>query len=139
MAKAIFVLAFLLNIVWEVGQGSFYSSYRDIPLALRLMFCSLAAIMDAVFITGTYYTGRFILHDPRWIYYLRASGYIVILLVGAIAAVISERIALALGWWGYTPSMPQLSFLEVGLLPVAQLSALSLATFLLARCIFKSA
>lgn len=54
---------------------------------------------------------------------------------GAITAILIEILALALGWWRYSPLMPSLQFSgqSIGLLPLVQMALLPSLAFLLAR------
>lgn len=131
MALTVFTVAFLLNFAWEVLQVFAYTSNRQLSMIEHLAFCVLAALADALFITAIYYVGRIALKDKTWITRLNAKSVCMVMLIGAIASLIVERVALSYGWWCYGPKMPQL--FQVGLLPVVQLSLLPIVTFLIVR------
>jgi hypothetical protein len=133
MTWIIFILAFFLNWVWEVAQLTVYEGFKNPSSTYRLIHCLPATIMDALFIVGMYYAGRVLLRDRQWISHVKVLGYTVVILIGAVAAVLTEKVALKFGWWSYGPDMPRLPLFGIGLLPVAQLSCLPVITFLAAR------
>ena len=137
MAWIIFIIAFLLNWVWEVTQLTAYEGFINLSSAYRLIHCLPTTIMDALFIVGVYTAGRVVLRDRRWISHMRVLGYAVVILIGAVAAVLIEKVALNLGWWSYGPNMPRLPLLGTGLLPLAQFLVLPVITFLAARWLFR--
>ncbi len=114
----IFILAFLLNFAWESLHVVLYAGNHSKMLPWATLF-------DAVFITAL---GFLFLHYD----YLRKRIWLSVI-IGIVAAVIIEYIALASGWWTYNPSMPRVPLLGTGLTPTMQLGLLSYIIFKLAR------
>jgi len=117
----LFVAAFLLNWVWEISQMSFYiedgNSWRE-----KFPSCTLATFGDALLTLLAYGIGVFVTGNSRW-----GGGWKVYLTAaacGTIFAVIIEWLVQFTNVWTYNDSMPRVPILNVGLLPVLQLTIL---------------
>lgn len=128
-----FVVAFALNLVWEHLHVTLYDcsagcnvntlSFLPLPILVR------ASLFDAFFITALYI---FIATFHRSLIWVRTWNPFDIILVAGIAmtsAALIERSALATHKWTYSPLMPLVPILTVGLSPFLQLALLAFATY----------
>ncbi len=112
------VLAFLLNFAWEVIQMPLYkNALFTIP---HIAFCALASVADAIMVLLIYFSFALIYKDPLWIQNFSLSRILVLMLVGAIGAVIAEMRHVSAESWSYASSMPIIPIVDVGLSPVLQ-------------------
>ena len=115
----IFVLAFLLNFLWEHAHSFLYEHYKggDITGFILLR----AALADAAIITllslPFVFVGRF-----------RGNLYILVTLC-VLVSVFIELYALQTGRWAYNDFMPLVPLLSVGLTPTIQLGLLGYVSY----------
>ncbi len=114
----LFVCAFALNWIWEIAQLSAYQTTEKSILE-SLLFCTLASVIDALTILAIYRVAVFLFDRAAMKFYLTAA------LLGALWAVVFEKIAFTLGWWSYHEEMPRVPLLGTGLLPFMQLTTLA--------------
>ncbi len=116
------ILAFLLNLAWEVIQGPLYKGYRyDVP---HITFCALASVADAIMVLLIYYGLALIFKNPLWVQNLSVPRILLVMLIGGIGAILAEIRHLSSGTWAYAESMPIIPQVEVGLSPVLQFTVL---------------
>ena len=114
----IFIIAFLLNFVWEYFHSALYSFYQHelitMPILLR------AAAVDAIMITTFFLLSAAVpVKYHLWL----------VLAAAAATAIALEVFALQTGRWEYNDLMPIIPILNIGLTPVLQLPFLSYITF----------
>lgn len=115
----ILVIAFGLNWAWEATHAAAYVESTG-PFFFRVRHCLPMAVTDALWtlalwgiVTGLLWrTDR----QPRRLVALAA--------LGAVTAILVERMALADGRWTYNSLMPVIPIVNVGLWPVAQMTVL---------------
>lgn len=127
-SSRLFVVAFALNLAWEMVQMRAYAGMSRISLP-SIAICSAAAIGDSTYVLLLYWAGYILVADKAWISRITPVRLLVILAVGFLVAVILERIALQASLWQYASSMPRIPGIQVGLWPVMQLMTLPLAAF----------
>ncbi|MEP6902291.1 MAG: hypothetical protein ABJA66_11105 [Actinomycetota bacterium] len=109
-------IAFGLNWLWEMAQMFAFEIKPEDGLGKIFLFCTLAAVIDALVTIGIYVLlMKFNLANRKVFYPLT-------ILLGAICAVGFELFALRFELWSYNRTMPVVPFLEVGLLPLIQLT-----------------
>jgi len=110
----VFILAFLLNVVWENLHAVLYTSYKGGEITQFILI--RASLFDAVVITCFLLPFLFLpfLKNKLWL----------ILLIGTLIAVINEWYGLTTSRWAYNSFMPIVPFFEVGLTPMFQLGLL---------------
>lgn len=113
-----FILAFVLNLAWELSQGPLYSGFSY--NAEQMSFCALASVADAVMVILLYYALTLIYKNPYWIYEFTVLRIILIMLIGGIGAVLTEARYVKAGSWSYTDAMPIIPYTNVGLSPILQ-------------------
>ncbi|MEQ9442754.1 MAG: hypothetical protein RIG62_27175 [Cyclobacteriaceae bacterium] len=124
------ITAFILNFIWEVAQGPLYKSFQYD--GKHISFCALAAVAD-MFMVLVLLLGFGFYNSVFWIKQLNIGKVGMLILVGGIGAILSERWHTARGDWSYDESMPLLPGAEVGLSPVLQFAILPLVVFLISR------
>lgn len=121
---SVFLLAFLLNLIWENLHVFLYTGYDNtIPVWSLLVRASLC---DASFITSVYLLLAAIFDDFNW---FNKKGIVKLGLVfffTFMAAILVEKSALTNGRWIYKEAMPLLPYLKTGLTPSLQLFLTSL-------------
>ena len=127
----IFVLAVLLNYVWELGQTPLYEG-TELPAVL--WHCFIAALGDGVLVLlifGAVATSR---RSFAWYLTPTRQSYLAMAAVGFVIAVVVE-------WWGlhitqrwrYSGLMPLVPGTGMGVVPLLQMLVLPPAVFALAR------
>ena len=130
------VISFILNEVWELLQMPLYSSaYYNVE---HIIFCTLGALADIIMILLLYLSYAFIYKNIFWIAQENWFKIFVVMLTGAVGAVLSEKRHLLLGSWAYDQSMPIVPFVNVGLSTFLQFFLLPVIIYFLSyRIILK--
>ncbi|MCR4274987.1 MAG: hypothetical protein NUW02_02990 [Candidatus Campbellbacteria bacterium] len=114
----IFLLAFILNFVWEELHSVLYVHYQG--EAITHLILLRAGLFDAFFITLVSLPSLFI---PK----LRGN-LILPTILATIFAIGLELFALNTGRWVYTDAMPLIPYIQTGFTPSIQLGLLTLIT-----------
>jgi len=109
-----------LNFPWELAQMALYVPKAPTTWADHLFLCLPAALMDGVGIALIYGAGAVLFRRPDWVCRPEGRGWLLSLGLGLSFAVLTEWLALALGWWRYGPQMPVVPGVGVGLSPLLQ-------------------
>ena len=112
------VISFALNWIWEIAQMSAYRTAEK-SWGETLFFCTLATFIDVLVVLAIHGAAVFFINRRGWKFYLTAA------LLGAVCAVLFEKIAFAFGWWRYDEGMIVVPVLGTGLLPFVQLTTLA--------------
>jgi hypothetical protein len=120
---ALFSLAVVPNYPWERAQSRLYV----LPGGAEVQWwmCAAASVADGLMVLLIFRIGWLVTEQHDW--YLRPGirWYAVLLLSGAVVSVAGEWIAIyGAQWWAYSPDMPLVPGLNVGLTPVAQMLVL---------------
>lgn len=127
--STVFVIAFILNLYWELAQLNLYkNAVYDIS---HISFCSLGSIADAIMVTLIYLLFSMILKNEKWIENVHLYQISIMVILGAVGAVLSEKRHLSIGTWEYSNLMPLIPILNVGLSPVLQFILLPGITYFL--------
>ena len=127
LCARIFVIGFLVNLVWENAQGFLYVGYRG--FVEHFWACFVASVIDALVILLVYLVLALVYQELYWPRRNTSVRYVVVALLGGALAVGFELWALAVGEWSYTPLMPVVPGLGVGLSPLVQLMVLPVLTY----------
>ena len=111
--------SFGLNLIWEMAQMFAYEIKPGETLAGILMFCALAAVIDALVTILIYALLAQILTRTN-----RLGFYFAAAFLGAWCAVFFEWFARFFNLWSYNRKMFVIPLLETGFLPFAQLTML---------------
>ena len=112
------VISFALNWIWEIAQMSAYRTAEK-SWGETLFFCTLATVIDVLAVLAIHGAAVFFINRRDWKFYLTDA------LLGAVCAVLFEKIAFAFGWWRYDEGMIVVPILGTGLLPFVQLTTLA--------------
>ena len=116
----LFVIAVLVNYVWEIFQAPLYVGMESFKLVW--WHCGVAALGDGLLVFLIYAAGWAVLGKQDWFAHPGAIGYVVMLLAGLAIGVGIEWLAVFVAKrWAYTAQMPLVPLLNVGLAPVAQM------------------
>ena len=120
---SIFVIAFILNVLWENAHALLYIHYKGAAITEFILF--RAALFDAVMITLIAYIFLDLIKIRHGI--LIATCVLVLFSVGL------EMWAIETGRWAYKVAMPIIPILGVGLTPTVQLGFLGYLSILIQR------
>ena len=130
---ALFIIGFVLQWTWEMAQMFAYQEMAGQQWQRTVLTCTLATIGDILATLLVYGFIAILRWNSRWVLQTRAADYVWAGLDGALIAVVTEKLARAYGQWSYTDAMPIVPVIEVGLLPLVQLTILIPITLWLAR------
>lgn len=121
ISSFIFVLAFLLNFLWEsVHAVLFYADHANYTANFFVKMISYASFIDALLILGIFLVGDLLWKGDCWIKEYDLKKILFTALIGFVIAVIIEAKALFFHQWSYTDLMP--TIFGMGLSPLIQLS-----------------
>ena len=123
-----FAIGAAVNFPWEMAHSRLYRGGAEYTWREHLVCCGLAALADGLGIAALFATGALLFRDPRWTRSPSSVHIGVTALLGLLGAVLTEGLALRLGWWDYGPAMPRLPGTALGLSPLAQFVVLPLVT-----------
>lgn len=115
----IFLLAFLLNVVWENLHAGLYVNYMGGEITEFILL--RASLFDAIVIMAI------LLPFLYWSAFKTREWLIVV--VGTIIAIINEWYGLSTGRWVYDVLMPILPIIHTGITPTLQLGLLAFVVF----------
>ncbi len=114
----LFAVAFIVNLIWELSQMFAFQSTPGSDLVGALFFCSLASLVDAGTTVAIYSFLIFVMNPTGKIFYFSAA------ILGALCAVVFEWFAFRFNLWSYGQQMIVLPIIDIGLLPLVQLTFL---------------
>lgn len=132
----LFLLAVPLHLTWEVAQMEAYD-FPTNSLMDDIIGCFVPSLGDGLMTLIIFWTGWAVFRDSRWILNPGITGYLLMLAVGLLLAVIVEWNAFRTGAWAYNEQMITIPILGVGLLPVLQMLVLPPVTVLLLQWIWR--
>ncbi len=119
----LFCLAVVVNYPWERVQSRLYVLPSGVEV--EWWMCAAASVADGLMALLIFQIGRLGIGQRDW--YLRPGtrGYVVLLLSGAIVSTVIEWSTIHVGQlWAYSPRMPVIPWLNIGLAPLAQMLVL---------------
>ena len=124
-------IALLVNYVWEMLQMPFFEGmYFSDPNAW--LFCLQTSVGDVFITVFIFLVGRLIFGYWSWPHSPGVARITYLVLIGAAIAVTIEIVALKAARWSYSPLMPVVPGIGVGILPVVQLIFLPYLGYVLA-------
>jgi hypothetical protein len=118
---SVFVVAVLLNYLWELAQAPLYVGLERYTAAVFL-HCFVASLGDGIMVLLIVAVGWILFEQWDWFQQPGVAGYLLILVAGLILAVLVEWAGVhILGRWAYTDKMPTVAWVRVGLVPIAQM------------------
>lgn len=126
----IFVISVALNYAWELIQARFFFDMTG--WANMWWHCFVASLGDGLIVWIIYVAGWSVTRRRDWYVSPGLAGYGAMLATGSIIAIAVEWIAVhVLDRWTYTPSMPIIPVLNIGIVPVLQMLVLPPVIFYL--------
>ena len=123
--------------IWEIAQIGAYD-FPETSLMAVVIGCFVPSLGDGLMTLIIYWSGWLLFRDWGWILNPGRSGYLLMMGVGLILALLVEWNALyRTGAWGYNERMIIIPILGVGLLPLLQMMTLPIAAVLLLQRIWK--
>lgn len=123
--------ALVLNIAWELLHGPLYEEYQytwdHISMCLIAAFTDMLTTLIMLFGFGLFYKNIF------WILKLNLSKTLLIIVTGGTGTILLERWHIATGHWEYAEKMPIVPWVEIGLTPLLQFTALPIFIFVIGR------
>lgn len=124
-------ISFLLNAVWENAQAPLYQGYSN--FWQHFPICSTASLGDVLIILILYFVLAAINRNIFWIANISRADIVIVIALGSLVGIGIEKWALAIGHWQYSSNMPLIPYVEVGLLPVLQMSLLPFLTYYISK------
>ena len=132
---SLFIVAILLNYLWELAQAPLYVGLEDYNAGV-FWHCFVASLGDGIMVLLIVVVGWIILQKPDWFVGPGISGYLVMIAAGLLLAVLVEWVAVhKLERWAYAERMPTVPGLGLGLVPIAQMLILPPIIFRIATFI----
>ncbi len=145
----VLAVGFGLNYLWEMAQMPAFADEVGQPFrpgwAFALRHCFLPTLGDMFIVGLTFILGWLVQGRPGWIRQLEWREILLLTLPLVLLAITIELVNVyVLERWTYSPFMPVVPPLGVGLFPMVQLALLTLLTFALVgrfvdrryRCMF---
>jgi len=116
---SVYIVAVLLNYLWELAQASLYVG-QDRYNAAVFWHCFVASLGDGVMVLLIVGVGWITLRQLKWFEHPILSGYLLMLTTGLLLALSVEWVGVhLLGRWQYTARMPLV--IGIGVVPIAQM------------------
>ena len=113
--------AFLLNFVWELLHLPLFNGLDDTHHYVVILHCTKATFGDVVISLAAFYCACFFSGTRDWILTSDKVGLVVFFTVGLLITIGFELLATGpLNRWEYSPLMPIIPVIRVGLSPVMQ-------------------
>ena len=119
----VFIVAVIFNYFWELGQSQLYVGMENLSEMWR--HCLVPSLADGLLVLLIFAAGWWIFGKRDWFERPDVNGYVLMLAVGLAIGIGGEWIAVnVLRLWSYTPRMPLVPLLNIGLTPVVQMTLL---------------
>jgi hypothetical protein len=118
----LFVVSVPLNYVWEFAQSFLYAGLG--PWQTMLWHCFIASLGDGILVWIIYVTGLCIFRRLDWFMSSNpgTARYSVMLITGSVIGIGVEWVAVhVMHRWSYTAAMPIVPYLNIGMVPFAQM------------------
>ena len=126
------VFALMLNYPWEFSQVPLFAGMADAPHWVAIQICARATLGDIVIMLTAYWLVAVIARSRHWIAAPTAAHLTIFVAVGFTITALIEWLALRGLWlgggWEYSPLMPVIPGIGVGLSPLAQWIVMPLLT-----------
>jgi len=122
----IFLVAFFVNLLWEVCHSQLYETCLRLPLKDYIPLITKASLNDGFFVVLFYWITTLFFKNANILE--NHAQLLFFLLIGLIFAYIDEKVSLKLMRWQYSGAMP--TILGVGITPLLEISLTGLFTFL---------
>ncbi len=117
------LFALLLNFPWEVLQAPLFSGMADAPFAEVIRGCTQASLGDVVIMLIAHGTVAIAARSRHWVLAPCGRQLALFIAVGVSITAVIEWLAMTGRWmqgWSYSPAMPVLPGVGIGLAPLLQ-------------------
>ena len=119
----LFATAVLFNYPWELAQSPLYAGMENVQMVR--WHCFVASVGDGLLVLLIFATGWAVLRRREWFMHPEVRGYVVMLAAGLVVGVSIEWVAVyVVERWAYTPQMPLVPGLGIGIVPITQMLVL---------------
>ena len=129
----VFVVAFIVNFIWENAQAPLYAGYNN--FGQHFWICFWATFFDALFVTLMYGLINLLRKGRYNFSKLKQIEVSLILVISLITAIVIEFRALSEGKWAYNQFMPLVYI--IGVTPLIQLFITTLLSFKVIKVFIK--
>jgi hypothetical protein len=129
------VIAFFLNVFWELAQGPLYKGFEY--NWSHILFCALAAIADMLMVLILFFAFGFVYKNVFWIKKMGPNKVLLLVMVGFLGAILAEVWHTLRGDWDYAYNMPLLPVIDIGVSPILQFIVLPWLTFWIVKKLVK--
>lgn len=126
---------FFTNIIWENWQFHLYGGTATSYPQLAITF--FGTLVDVCIFILIYWIMVELFKDREWINNMSWRKLFCLAILGLVAAILNEKIALSLNAWSYLSAMPVVPILHIGLSPLLQLILLPIFSVFVTKLIFK--
>lgn len=117
------VFALLLNFPWEILQAPLFIGMADGPFVDAIKGCSQGTLGDAVIMLSAYWMVSGIARSRDWIFAPSGKQLTLFVAIGVLITAVIEWLATRGYWvqsWTYSPAMPVVPGIGVGISPLLQ-------------------
>ena len=117
------VFALLLNFPWEIMQVRLFAGMASAPYVEAIKGCTQATLGDMIIMLIAYGAVALAAQNRRWMYAPSGRQIAVFVGIGVFITAIIEWLATHGRWiqnWAYSPAMPVLPGVEIGVSPLLQ-------------------
>lgn len=120
MLALVYGISVALNYGWELAQSGLFTGESN--AGNIWLHCFVASLGDGIMVMLLFSIGWLAAGRRNWFVHPGLKGYAILAVAGVFMAVAVEWVAVQmLERWSYTPSMPLVPGIEVGLIPVLQM------------------
>ncbi len=115
------LLAFVFHFAWEMLQDPLYAGLSERPHGEVRSLCLMASLGDVVIAMIAFYAAALAAGSRFWFLNVKLAPFAAWISIGLLITVGLELIATrTTGRWNYSPLMPVIPLLRVGLAPLGQ-------------------
>ena len=117
------VFALLLNFPWEILQAPLFAGMADGPFINAIQGCAQAALGDAVIMLLAYWTVSGVAGSRYWMLAPSSRQLFLFVAIGVFITAAIEWLATRGYWvhsWTYSPAMPVVPAVGLGVFPLLQ-------------------
>tara|TARA_Y100000310_G_C20703029_1_gene831859 strand:- start:10009 stop:10416 length:408 start_codon:yes stop_codon:yes gene_type:complete len=126
------LIAFLLNVVWEMNHAPLYTTCHNLSITKNARLLTIQSAKDAFFILLFYGITVFIFDETA--IFINIYQLALFVLLGLSFSFIDEKVSIKKHRWEYTDSMP--TVFGVGITPLLEIAVTGILTFLVVFYLF---
>ena len=114
------LLAFVFHFTWEMLQDPLYAGLSERPHGDVRSLCLMASLGDIVIVLIAFYAAALAAGSRFWFINVKLAPFAAWISIGLLITVGLELIATRTGRWNYSPLMPVIPLIRVGVAPLGQ-------------------